>query len=487
MKTKSSRILRILCICAFPLTIWPLLYASTVVGLDVGISTVFRDADIKMAAAWLLPCMVSSWLGVGAAHLRRWLHTHSKKEAPVVHDRFDERVVAEEKSWMIAMSNLVLLIPFAAAIVWTLCVFRFELVTLFGLAGMFFSILHASRSVDKPYAEILPRIMLAISLGCGIAGIMFITAIGTGYSAGMLIWPFFIEAVICAVAQNQGNIDFMMQRRKHDLSHLPKRVRWYSLTVTGAILLLILAVVVFRPQITWLFGQILEVLKAFAKMFILFILWVLGLGEAGSDEVGSDPPAGDQMNGFFDADAPAYPWWDYIMYGLVVVLGAFVLWYYRRDIINGIRNTWRRFKAFVKDKLFSVPVMQKLAEVVESKSEYYTDEIEILTVDETDRDEGIFRYRDWKKKVRRGAAEEPSAERYRKGYALGLQWFAWKGVQIAPADTPSEILRKAKSVLPSGSWGPVTEFYELVRYGEQDAPAEQQTKLFELLLTFGKK
>lgn len=487
MKTKSSRFLWVLCICAFPLTIWPLLYASTIVGIEPDMGTIFRSADIMMAAEWLLPCIVSAWLGTGVAFLRRWLYAHSKKAAPVVQDRFDEKVIEEEKRWMIVLSNLLLLVPFIAAIGWTIVVFRLELVNLFGLLGMIFCGLYTIRTADKPYAEILPRFMLAIALGCGLLAVLFMFSLGAGYDSGLLIWPFFIEAVICAVAQNQGNIDFMMHRRKHDLSHLPKQVRLYSLFVTGLVLILILAVVVFRPQITWLFGQILQLLKIMARGIILFMIWAMGLGNAGNDEVGSDPPGGGQMEGFMEPGAGASPWWDYIMYTILAVVAVFLLVAYRRDIVRAFRDGWRRIKGYIKDKLFAVPAVQKLAEIVESKSEYYTDEVEILTVEETEHDEGTFRYRDWKKKVRRSAAEEPSRERYRKGYALGVQWIQWKGVNINPSDTPSDILRKAKSVLSAESWGNVTEFYELVRYAEKDAPAEQQAKLFDLLMTFGKK
>ena len=487
MKTKSSRFLWVLCICAFPLTIWPLLYAATSIGIRLDMDTIFRDADLKMAIVWVLPCIVSAWLGVGAAWLRRWLYTHSKKSAPVVQDRFDEKVIEEEKRWMIVLSNLLLLVPFIAAIVWTIIVFQLELVNLFGLLSMIFCGLYAIRTSDKPYAEILPRFMLAIALGCGFVAVLFAASLGVSYDPGLLIWPFFVEAVICAIAQNQGNIDFMMHRRKHDLSHLPKRVRLYSLFITGVVLLMILAVVVLRPQITWLFGQLLQLLKLGVRGLLLFIIWVMGLGDAGNDEVGSDAPSDGQMEGFMDPGAGASPWWDYIMYTILAVVAVFLLVAYRREIVRAFRDSWRRITGYIKDKLFAVPVVQKLAEIVESKSEYYTDEIEIMTVEETEKEEESFRYRDWKKKVRRGAAEEPSRERYRKGYALGVQWLQWKGVDIVPADTPSDILRKAKSVLSAESWGNVTEFYELVRYAEQDAPAEQQTKLYDLLMTFGKK
>ncbi|MBQ4051380.1 MAG: DUF4129 domain-containing protein [Oscillospiraceae bacterium] len=487
MKTKSSCFLWVLCVCAFPLTIWPLLYGTTIVGIKLDMATVFRDADAVMAVKWLLPCIVSAWLGVGASFLRRWLYAHSKKAPPVMQDRFEERVIEEEKHWMIVLSNLLLLVPFIAAIVWTIVVFSLELVNLFGLLGMIFCGLYAIRTADKAYAEILPRFMLAIALGCGFLAVLFTLSLGASYDPALLIWPFFLEAVICAVAQNQGNIDFMMQRRKHDLSHLPRRVRLYSLFVTGVILVLLLAVVVFRSQITWLFGQLLEVLKVLAKGLILFILWLMGLGDAGNEEVGSDPPGGGQMEGFMEPGAGASPWWDYIMYTILAVVAVFLLVAYRRDIVRAFRDGWRRIKGYIKDKLYAVPVVQKIAEIVESKSEYYTDEIEIMTIEETEHSEDVFRYRDWKKKVRRSAAEAPSRERYRKGYALGLQWLQWKGVNIAPADTPAEILGKAKSVLSAESWGAVTEFYELVRYGEQDAPAEHQTKLFDLLMTFGKK
>ena len=487
MKTKSSLFLWILCVTAFPLTIWPLLYASTIFGMEFGVSTIFRDADMRMALGWLLPCIAAGWMGIGAGRLRKWLYAHSKEEAPVVRDRFEERIVAEEKPWMIALSNLTLLVPFVLAIIWMIIAFAFELVTLIGVLSMFFCIIYGIRAVDKVYAEILPRLMLIVAMGCGVVGVLFIGSLDAQYDPSMLIWPFFIEAVICAVAQNQGNIDFMMHRRKHDLRHLPKQVRWYSLFVTGAVLALIFAVVLLRPQITWLFGQVLQMLKVLLRLFLMFIIWLMGLGNAGTDEAGGSESTGEQMEGFMDPDAQAGPWWDYIMGAILIGLAIFFIRAYHRDIARAFREGWRRIKQYIKDKLFAVPVMQKLAAVVESKSEYYTDEIEILTIDETDRRQDVFKLRDWRRKVRRAAGEAPSQERFRSGYALGLQWLMWKGVAIAPADTPAEIRKKVTTLLPPDTWSDVTEFYELVRYGETDAPAAEQDKLFALLGSLSKK
>ncbi|MDD6034151.1 MAG: hypothetical protein PUC47_11880, partial [Oscillospiraceae bacterium] len=217
-------ILWALCLTAFPLTVWPLVYAATTIGLDPEVHVIFRDADWKMAVGYFLPCIVFAWLGAGAALLRS--HLLLKNE--------------EGRRLQVILANLVLAVPYLLAVLWTVLRFRPELALLATLGGSVFCILYASRHTEELYAELLPRSLLGIGLGTGAFAMVVFWGLKAEYSMNALIWPFVIEAVICAIVQNQGNIDYMMQRRKHDLSHLPRRVRWYSLYVTGGVVLLIL-------------------------------------------------------------------------------------------------------------------------------------------------------------------------------------------------------------------------------------------------------
>ena len=471
-KINFSQILWALCLTVFPMTVWPLLYAATTIGVDPDVAVVFREPDAGMALGYLIPCVVMAWLGAGAALLRRHIALHNE----------------DERRWKTVLGNIITAVPYAAAVIWCGLHFELELGTPVALAASIFCVFHAERHAADLYVEMLSRTLLVVSLGMGVGALLIFLGTGMPYDAGALIWPFFIEAVACAVAQNQGNIDFMMQRRKHDLRHLPRRIRWYSLSVTGGVLVLILAVVLLRPQITWLFGEILGVVKVILRYILMAVLWLAGLGGDGNDEVGGQEGSSGGMEGLGDASAQANPWWDYIMYTVLIALGCFLLWTYRRYIIRAIRDFFRRIANFIRDKLFAVPAVQKLAEAVAGKSEYYTDETETLAPEEyRELREEVFRLRDWRRKVKRLNGEPASPERYRKGYGLGVEWLQWKGVGIVPADTPADILDKAKKVLPPESWGEVTEFYELVRYGEQDAPAAAQEKLFGLLTALGKK
>lgn len=472
MKINHSKILWTAAVTAFPLMVWPLLYASTIVGVDLGVSTLFRDADPLMAAVWFAACVIATWLGIAAANLRSLIHARNTRENPIV----------------ALAGNLMQLIPFIWSVLWTILFFKLELVTLMGLFSLIICSIYGLRRAFVPYADFLSRLILCLSLGFGVLGLLFIVALGMGYDSAWLIWPFFAEAVICAVAQNQGNIDFMMRRRKHDMRHLPKQVRWYNLMVTGGILALIFAVVIFRPQITWLFGRILDVFKFIIRYILLAILYLLGLQKAGEETPvgGSGDSSGAGMGDLPDGNGS--PWWDYIMYTVIVLLVGYLLWTYRQYIIRAIRDAWRRVIRFIKDKLFSVPAVQKLAENISGGSEYYTDETEILTADEVrEEKEETFRLRDWRRRVKKLSAAAPSADRCRAGYRLGLEWLAWKGIPIGASDTPTEILRKSGSMLPRDRWAAATELYQLVRYAEEDGSPEEQARLYELLLSVSKR
>lgn len=460
-------ILWVLCLTAFPLTVWPLVYAATTVGLAPEIHVIFRDADWRMALGYFLPCIAFAWLGEGASLLRSFL---------VLRNEAGKRL-------QIILANLVLVLPYLAAVAWAVFHFRMELATPMALGAAVFCIFYASRHAGELYDELLPRTLLTIGLGTGAFAMVVCWGLKVGYSMNALIWPFVIEAVICAIAQNQGNIDYMMQRRKHDLSHLPRRVRWYSLYVTGSVVLLILLVTIFRPQLAWLLGKLLTGAKTVIFGILSFIFWLFRSDS--TEETVEPEPEGMGGGGMgLPQGGEGSPWWDYILGTAMVLLVLWLIWTYRKNILDALRQLRDRFVGFIRRHLLNTTAVQKLSSVIGGQSEYYSDQTETLPPEE-EREEKTFRLRDWKRQVRRLASSPDSPEKYREGYRLGLSWLRFRGMEIRPSDTPAEIAGKLQ-LLPRESWDTVTRFYELTRYDEQVPGPDAQRKLSEVLKEMAK-
>ena len=82
------------------------------------------------------------------------------------------------------------------------------------------------------------------------------------------------------------------------------------------------------------------------------------------------------------------------------------------------------------------------------------------------RDASSFKLRQWKKAVRLWHTQPDTEEKYREGYRLALDWLLWKKVPLTPSDTPLAVLEKAKATLSLSDWEAVTDWYNLIRYGE---------------------
>lgn len=472
--------LRPLTFTVFFLMIFPLIYALTAVGLEtVTLSDTRQKVTITyetmIFAVWqarMVPaiwtmfcCILAGWLGAAGFYAKAKICS----------------IDPEKPALRVWGSLAAIAVPAVGIVLGAVLTYRLEVYWLAGIVGAIFCAAMGCRNIQKSYGEILTRYVLMASAGVTAAGILILYGLKSPYSSSLLIWNFFIQAAVCAVSQNQGNLDYLMLRRKHDLSHLPRKVRFYSLMLIAGIMLLVLAAILFRPQLTVLFRLLLSGLKYLLRWIILAILWLLSLS-SGSEEPEPDG-AGGAGGGMLDGLPPgtSSPWWDYIFGTVMVLLILFLLIYYRSSILSALKNFWRRIKEGLRQLFMKAPALQRL--VQGEQSEYYADQVEELSPESLlENEEKVFRLRDWKREVRRFAAKPPSAEKYREGYRLGLLWLRWRGAELQPSDTPQEILAKAKPALSQSDWEAVTDFYQLVRYREDEtASPEALTALTETL------
>lgn len=322
------------------------------------------------------------------------------------------------------------------------------------------------RKAGGEYQAVIDKKMVTAYCIESIAAVIFFWAIKVSYSRMVLVWGLFYLISCYALCQNQSNIDFMMARRKHRLEHLPDRVRGRSLKLTLVVIGIGLICVLLAPQLGWLLEQLLNGLKYLLSLIVRLIAWLIPDSEP-SETVEETVPQNDgDMGGLVGAEQGS-PWWDYIMWPAIIALICWLVYTYRDQIMRSLITFWRALRSKVKGALFSVPARAGLMADAEGEYEDEVVELEASELDEQDNAEK-FRLRKWKKAVRLWRSEIDSPEKYRSGYRLALDWLSWKKVPVSPSDTPLELLEKAREVLPASDWETVTEWYNLIRYGEPD-------------------
>lgn len=327
----------------------------------------------------------------------------------------------------------------------------------------------------KGYGEVLNQKMVVAYCVLSIIVVIAFWGMKVSYSRMTLVWGLFYLAGIYALTQNQSNIDFMMARRKHKMEHLPGVVRQRSFILTLVVIGAILVCVFLTPQIAWLFESLLQGIGMLLVTVIRFLLRLLPDGE--SDYV-EEPVSGNNgdMGGFGGAEDGS-PWWNYIMWPLLIGVSIWLLYTYRDSIMRWLITLVRMFKSKVKGALFAVPKRTRAGADGEGDYEDEVVELSATEVKEELRRQG-FRLRDWKKALRAFRAMPADSGKYREGYRLALNWLVWKKVPVLPSDTPLMVLEKAKKILPESDWATVTEWYNYIRYGEPEGfPGESLSVL----------
>ncbi len=337
------------------------------------------------------------------------------------------------------------------------------------------------RKAPKDYASIIDKKMLTAY--CVLSAIVVIAFWGmkVNYNRMILVWGVFYLASCYALSQDQSNIDFMMARRKHKLEHLPDAVRGRSLKLTLVVIAAGFICVLLAPQLGWLFSQLLTGIKIALLAFFRFIWSLVPSAEPGEEVEETVTGQPGEMGGFGGSEEGS-PWWDYIMWPLMILIAGWLLYTYRDSIMRSLITFWRTIRTKVKGALFAAP---RRARIAADGEEEYEDEVVELSVQEVrdERNASAFKIRQWKKAVRIWRAKPASAEKYREGYRLALDWLIWKNVPLIPSDTPLAVLEKAKAVLTGDEWEPVTDWYNLIRYGEPNPFPEESIPALDKALS----
>ncbi len=173
----------------------------------------------------------------------------------------------------------------------------------------------------------------------------------------------------------------MMARRKHKMEHLPGVVRKRSFVLTLLVVAVILLCVLLTPQIAWLFESLVHGLGMLAVAVIRFIFSLFPDSEP--SEYVEETPADDGggMGGFGGAEDGS-PWWNYIMWPLIITVALWLLYTYRDSIMRWFITLVRTFKSKVKGALFAKPKRTRMGGDGEGD---YEDEVVELSASEVKR------------------------------------------------------------------------------------------------------
>ena len=287
-------------------------------------------------------------------------------------------------------------------------------------------------------------------------------------------------ACVYAAAQNQGNIDYLMQKRSHNRSILPRRMRGYSFSLIAGISVLVFAGYFLRRPVAAFFRWILRLLRNAAAA----LLSLLPAGEGGESAMETAPSVSQGETGLPPAEGGSSVFWT--IFGIVMVLLFLgLVFFYRREIWGAVCALFRKLRDLVSGVLFRQARNAGPADA----NEYFEDNVEELAREPGNfwKREKPYDLRRWKKEYKafRGMAE--GEDKLREGYRLAMQYLRLQKVPLSPPDTPAEILAKNGSVLPPELFARVTESYCLARYGGISPDGADSARMEEMLAACGRR
>lgn len=335
-------------------------------------------------------------------------------------------------------------------------------------AGMLAAAIAAGVRCRMRYGEVLPQKLWVACLIVSAAAVFVFWLMKASYDPMPMAWLFFGYLAVYYLIANQANLDYLMERRKHKLEHLPKKIRRNNTTMVLAIFGLIWLAFLLKDFWAWLFRRLLWVCRQLLYWLLRGIFWLFSLfpqsGEPVEEEAAGSPGG---MEGLPPGEE-ASPWADLIFFVLITFLALFLLFYYRESIFRLLRKAWQKLGRFFARLMAQARRQSKASDSSAEAGDYYTDDVERLNLEEirAQRQREQYRLRDWKRQYRVFAGMPEDAGKLRYGYRLALEWVLLRGGKIADSDTPQDILQRVGHYLPPEAWAEVTDSYQKIRYGE---------------------
>lgn len=288
------------------------------------------------------------------------------------------------------------------------------------------------------------------------------------FNISTLSLPFGMMVVVSLVLLNQGNIDGMMERRRHNKASLPGKIRVYNLIIVSGMLLVIFAALLFGDQI---FAALVWLAKRLALMvvyIVMGILWLLGRNQQDGEAGGG----GKQDTAIYEQlakGASANPWWN-ILYILLIGLAVYLLVSNRKAIFRSIRDWFSRFGAAIYNFLMGRFQFRDMG----AEEGYYTDDVEALTQDDRPQESAAFHNkRELKKALKQWQKLTDPVQKVRDGYRLMVMTSKMGESGVVSSDTTGQILGKNRETSMEPVFRQMNPVYDRVRYGDMAPSAEE--------------
>lgn len=300
------------------------------------------------------------------------------------------------------------------------------------------------------------------------------------YQVELFVLVFLIETLFYLLIQNQANIEYLMERRKHRLEYLPQKIRYYNILLLLVVFALILLLFLAKDWIVDLLELLKQAGRQLAAAFLAFLSFLSDLFRSDSvppateqGELGAAPPGSNSAE-------ERYEW----LLVFVIIAAVVFLVIYRKVILNWLGKCFKSFLALLK-KLF---LKESAFSAFQDQSDYYYDHVEDISSTRKDASESqeasCSNLRQWKKACKKYFKMKDPVERFRYGYRLANCWLSLKGADLLPSDTTLEILQKGKSYYQNTISDEITENYNQYRYQELPLPPDSLSLMDQLLRSF---
>ncbi len=453
-------VLKLLAIAAIPLLIYPII--DTIV---IGWKLTDRQTPLELLhmEGWL-------FLGYGIGMLWYWIKQKRKKPFPKIVDKLVPYLGAV---FPLVGAGLLHLTEWQGYVA---CVTVFS--TILYLVGV--------RMPYITYGRILNPIVFYMTIASTficffilwyMKGQLAIDEKTLSYSMTPIVITYLIGLGIFALVRNQSNIDYMMERRKHKMESLPKKIRYYNVMLILGIFLLVVILYSFKDWIiegVWFLLDLLRSIIVAIGWGIYYLFNLLPESEETGEEVGMDyqplAPEGSSWNDSLEL----------IFRLIVIAVFVFIFVLYGKRIWRALLEKLSQFKNWLVKLLGK----NQFVKAFQNGSDYYSDEVSSVR-EEMDQEKlsesAKLTVRQWKKECRQYFKSADTPEKLKNGYGLLVEWLTLKGVDVCVSDTPKEILQKGERQLKPYSGKELTGDYERIKYHEKSLEQQQLAQMTSVL------
>lgn len=283
------------------------------------------------------------------------------------------------------------------------------------------------------------------------------------YSPELMIFFYFISVHIFAVGKSQGNIDYLMERRRHSEQNLPPKVRTYTIRLIMIIAGITALLFLFKDGITAIFLSLFKLIKIVgtASMELARQLSKTTGGEATPLE--ELPTVPDYVPLEDVPEVTPHPVWNALFYIVGFIIIAVLIIKFFGNAVSAIKKLCRRVLQMLSE------ISMKFAKKDNDEECGFTDSEEFLSEDETQALKELPRRKrlsEWKKLVKDYKKMPDSPEKYRKGFKAALDGFRLTGTEISPVRTTGEIGQLEQVKNNFSDYPHTADTYDIIRYGE---------------------